>query len=265
MSLIPLPKKPIHKTALDWSKTYYEFNQIFEGAYLDPFLPILEHMTISSHDEPEDKMFLYFLAKQYNRIILPPMDTTDNGNLYIISNLKGIISMRSYALKYKYDMMAATMPDNINDFYYNYNITRQYTQGTTYTQGSVSHSGSDSTRSRVNRTTKEFTFTGESTGPKEKNRIETKTQPENPGASDNSNSVITTYGHQINTTPGSETKTFNQTATGYYNSGTKAKMLEEIRSLLNFNLMDSWLKDMMPAFCTDYYVKPSSKSPFGIL
>lgn len=250
---IELPKTPRTRTVYEWYKLYPEaFSQIFSDAYVTPFDAIFSELTIPTADTTAEKIFRYFLRKQFNRMILPNMETDDINNSFIIEHMKEIIALRSYGLKYKYDMLAQTLPDNISDLYSNYNMTRQYTKGKTFTKGIVENKGTDHTYTNVNIESKEFSTTGDNASPRLKSQSSRKTLPE--GQTDNlANSVNTTYGRTIETTPGSETDTFSQTASGYYNSGTKAKMIEEIRDLASLNIVDQWLHDIMPVFCMDVF------------
>ena len=250
---ITLPKIPRTRTVYEWYKLYPDaFSQLFSDAYVEPLEPIFSELTLPTANTTPEKIFRYFLRKQFNRMILPRMETEDINNSYIIEHMKEIIALRSYGLKYKYDMLAQTLPDNISDLYNNYNMTRQYTKGKTFTKGTVKHSGSDHTYSNVDISSEEYSTTGDNASPRLKSKSTRKTLPD--GQIDSpSNSVNTTYGRQIETTPGSETDTFNQTASGYYNSGTKAKMIEEIRDLASINIVDQWLHDIMPVFCMDVF------------
>lgn len=250
---IRLPKLPKTMTVYEWYKLYpTNFSQIFSDAYVEPLEPIFRDLTIHTAETTHEKIFRYFLRKQFNRMVLPNMETDDVNNVLIIDHMVEIIALRSYGLKYKYDVLAQTLPENISDLYNNYNMTRQYTKGKTFTKGTVEHSGSDHTYSNIDISSEEFSTTGDSASPRLKSKSTRKTLPD--GQIDSSsNSVNTTYGRKIETTPGSETDTFNQTASGYYNSGTKAKMMEEIRDLASINIVDQWLHDIMPVFCMDVF------------
>ena len=250
---ISLPKFPKTMTVYEWYKLYPDhFSQIFSNAYVEPLEPIFSELTLPTADTTHEKIFRYFLRKQFNRMILPKMETEDVNNTFIIEHMIEIIALRSYGLKYKYDILMETLPENISDLYNNYSMTRQYTKGKTFTKGTVEHSGSDHTYSNVDISSEEYSTTGDNASPRLKSKSTRKTMPD--GQIDSSsNSVNTTYGRKIETTPGSETDTFNQTASGYYNSGTKAKMMEEIRDLTSINIVDQWLHDIMPVFCMDVF------------
>lgn len=254
---IAIPKIPIVKTAIEWGTLYEdEFKNIFNDAYIDPLIPYLGETA------PYNNLYIYFIAKQYNRLIMPEMETTDEANINIINAIRNLIMIRSNSLKYKYDMLASTMPTDIGELYKNYNMSREYTDVKEYDTGTVTNSGTDATFNNVNIKTQEFTTTGDNASPRLKGESTRQTIPQTKNA--DQNSMQTTYGHVITSNPGDETRTFTQTASGYYGAASKAKLIEEIRALLNLNLIDDWLNDMMPVFTLHIY-KNKTPAQFGVL
>lgn len=253
MAEIRLPKHPIQVPVSTWNNAYpLVFKYLFEDAYIDPLLIHLSPLSEALSIEPAVGLYYYFLSKQYNRVVLPYFRGTDESNTLSINGMKAIISVRSYGLKYKYDMLADTMPENLDELYYNYYMAREYEKTVDPDEGTITHSGNDTTFTNTNRQTKSYSTTGENQTPRLKEQTDTFTVPQ--GSTDQAgNSIKTTYGHTITTAPGDEVTTFSQTAHGYYNSGSKAKMIEDIRNLLSLNLLDQWIYDIMPIFCLDKY------------
>lgn len=256
--LHPPPRK---MTVQDWTNSYPEFANIFEDAYIEPFKNVLSQMKIGNY--PYVPLFYLFMSKYANRIVIPEFTDEPLKNFSIVKGLKDIISLRSYSLKYKYDMLAKTMPDDFNDFMYNYKMERGYTKTKESEQGTIAHTGTDSSYTNINRTTENYSTTGESASPRLKDKQDTYTVPKG-DINNKNNSVNMEYGHTITSTPGKQTDTFNQTARGYYNAGNKAKILEDIRKLLNYNILDEWLKDITPVICLDVYGRSKTTFPFNM-
>lgn len=252
------PMTPRLMTVQTWTNAHNGFQNIFEDCYLEPLVPILEPMLEPStiHLEPWLKLFVYFAEKFFNRVVIVEMYPTYEQNEEVLRSIKSTLSMRSYGLKYKYDMIVKTLPTDLQDIYHNYNIHRGYEKNITSESGTIQHSGDDLTYSNTDRKTEEYSTTGDSQNPRLKSSSRTFTEPSGSTNTD-SNSIKTTHGHTITTTPGKETETFSQDSSGYYNSGSKVKMIEDALRLLNYNLLDKWLDDIISAVCLDmYYSEP---------
>ena len=244
---------------MEWALTVDNFKTIFNTAYIDPLYGELgfENPTTEEKEEAIMRLYYYFVAKYNNRYLLPEMQTTSEDNTKVIAYIKDIVNIRSHGLKYKYDMLAETMPESFDDFLDNYRMHKEYEKTKEYDPSTVANTGDDVTHSNVNLQTQEFTTTGDNAQARLKGETSKKTLPANDTDND-ANSVRTTYGRTITSTPGDETTGFTQDAHGYYNSGSKAKMIEEIRKILSYNLIDQWLHDIIPTFCLDYYKSPSA-------
>lgn len=254
MIIIEKPKIPSNKSAILWDYLCPTFANIFDDCHIDPLIPFLGETS------PKRSLYVYFISKQYNRIVLPEMTPDDDVNKSIITSIKELLGIRSYSLKYKYEMLASTMPDNIDELYKNYNIHREYTDKKTIETGTVKNSGTDISYNNVDVQTEEFSTTGDSQTPRLKYKSERKTIPNE--VNNSHNSMQTSYGRVITSTPGDETRTFEQDANGYYGGTSKAKLINDIRNLLTLDIVDEWLNDVMPLFMTEVY---EPKTPFQLL
>lgn len=256
--IMQLPKHFERRTVVEWTELCPIFNSIFSTAYIDPIKPFLGTENFDS------KLFMYFLAKQYNRVVTPEMTSDNDRNETIVSYIKDLISLRSYGLKYKYEMLAETMPNNFDDFLENYNMHREYTKTKEVEEGTVTNSGSDTSYNNVDvRTTNEST-TGESERPRLKDQSRRYTYPD--GETDQSNnSMKTNYGRIITSAPGTETDSFSQDASGYYGSASKAKIIANVRELLNIDIIDMWLHDIIPCFCLSTFSPKPLDSYWAVL
>ena len=249
-----MEKPPIITTIANWYKEYEEFSAIFEFA---DDRELLNPLFVQPIDQQYLFLFHYLLEKQSSRTVIPPLCFNREKDIITIRKLKEAISHHAYIIYQKYDLLAQTIPTNIDDYFENYRISRQKTRGKKVKSGTIVHSGNDRMQSASDVTTSKMTTTAESPN----GRLESKTITSNtPNSAVENNQVKTLYGHTITSTPGDEDITERTTAHGYYNSGTKADMIREVREVINFNIIDEWLKEMMPTFCLNYY-NPEASIP----
>ena len=246
----PKIQVPSQQTISNWYAKYPTFEEIFEdadtaGLLLPLFIQFPEPTFMTYR-----WVFQYMLQYYSSRIVAPPMLFDSEKDLRTIGKIKDFIVLRAYQLKPKYDLLGETLPTDIEDYYENYRMSRQKTRKKEVKQGTITNSGNDTTFSNVHSTTTKTTSTGESETPRFDSATTTSTGDSNDNAN---NSVKTTYGRTITSNPGDEDISERTTAHGYYNSGTKADMIKEIRDILNFNLLNEWLKEMIPSFCCAYY------------
>lgn len=246
----PQIKRPRIATISDWRKEYEEFSNIFLSAQIDYLFSFDTEEVIQNRSE---FLFDYLMTFQHSRMVMPPIQYERVQDLHTINKIKSAIDKQSRILYFKYSILSETLSPDLDDYLNNYKITRSKTRGKTYGVGTVSQSGTDSTKSNQN-----ITFTHEtSTGESEESRFEYSNTTKGDSGD---NEISTTYGKIVTSTPGKEDTTESSTAQGYYNSGTKADMIREIRDVVNFNLFDNWLKDILPCFCLDTY-RPEHTQP----
>lgn len=256
--LMSLPKHFARRTVVEWSELCNDFKFIFSEAYIDPLKPFLGENLFDS------KLFMYFLSKQYNRIVTPEMSPDESVNNTTASYIKDIIAVRSYGLKYKYDKLAETMPDDILDLFNNYNMHREYERTKEVATGTVTNSGSDTSYNNVDIRTINESTTGDNPQPRLKDQSRRYSYPDGQTDTPN-NSMHTTYGRIITSEPGNETDTFTQDAFGYYGSSSKAKIIANVRELLNINIVDMWIHDIVSCFCLDTFNPKPLDSYWAIL
>ena len=243
-----IQKLPRQETIANWTNTYPEFAGIFSECNLNPLFNYFDPDDIIT--DKAGFIFEHVLKYQSSRVVAPPMRFDRDKDLAVIEKIKDAIARQAFMIQTKYELLAQTMPTSINDYMENYSISREKIRNKKYKQGTVVNSGADTTQSATNVTTTRMTSTGETESP----RFESSSKTANTdGTAANQNQVSTTYGRTVTTNPGDEDTTENTTAHGYYNSGTKADMLKEIREVLDYNLVDKWVREILPIFCCAYY------------
>lgn len=244
-------KAPRIMTISEWFKEYSDFENIFALANLDPLFIKTETIGYEHYF-----VFQHLLNTQGSRPVIPPMmfDSEKDGNT--IDKIKTLIEYRANILNYKYTMLGKTMLDNFSDYLINYSTTRDIDNSKTFGEGSITHSGNDKVYQNQDVTTENQSTTDESTTYRNQDKRTVQSPQTNLDSDGYSpkNSIKTAYGHTIKTTPSKETIDGTVTTEGYYNSGTKAKMVDQIRATLNFDLIDMWLKDILPTFTYSYYM-----------
>lgn len=248
----PQIKRPIIATISDWRKEYEEFSNIFLSAQIDYLFSFDTEQVIQNRSE---FLFDYLMTFQHSRMVMPPIQYERVQDLHTINKIKSAIDKQSRILYFKYSILSETLTADLDGYLNNYKITRSKKRGKTYGTGTVSQSGTDSTKSTQHYSVSHETSTGESEEPRFEYSNTTKTQGD-----DDANKISTTYGKTVTSSPGKEDTIESSTAQGYYNSGTKADMIREIRDVVNFNLFDNWLKDILPCFCLDTY-RPEHTHP----
>lgn len=247
-------KIPLQTTVKVWNEKYEKFSHIFDNAYLEP---LKKEMNYSSELLPS-KVFTYFLYKQATRIVMPKMtfdSLKDNGS---IRQIQDLIELRSNGLKYKYDLLADTMPQGVQSIKEYFNNFDRHTEGRKekdYDEGTVTHSGADSVYNNVDKRTSHYSTTGDSEQPRLEGYTEDSTflSNDDPKFDRDNNKIKTSYGHIVTAQPSNEINRYTEDSNGYYNVGSKPKLIEDVRNILNFNLTDAWLHDIMSIFCFDYY------------
>lgn len=250
VTMMEIKKTPRIMTVSEWFKEYTNFENIFALANLDPLF---------IKTEPVGYEFLFIfehLVTMYgSRPVIPPMQFDSTKDNETIDKIKTLIQYRANMLNYKYVMLGKTMLDNFSDYLINYSTTRTNNNTKTYGQGSISHTGNDTVYQNQSITTTNKSTTDENLTFRNQDQREVKSAAPPAGESYTpENSVKTSYGHTINTTPSKETVSGGIKAEGYYNSGTKAKMLDQIRATLNFDLIDMWVKEILPTFTYSFYM-----------
>lgn len=253
----PQIKHPHLETIANWYKEYEEFGNIFLSAQVDYLFTFDTESVIQNRSE---FLFDYLMTFQSSRIVLPIMLYEKDKDLRTINKIKAAIDKQSRILIFKYSILAETLSPDLIDYLENYNITRQKTIGKTFGIGTISQTGTDTMSRTQNVKTTHSTSTGESETPRYEYDNTTSTQGDS-----NANKLSTTYGKTVTSTPGREDTTEGTTAHGYYNSGTKADMIREIREITNFNIFDEWLKDILPCFCLETYRPEHSPSSEFVL
>lgn len=242
--MIPKILHPQQMTIANWYAKYPQFADIFKMAAQNRLLDMLSPATTY------DFMFNHLLKTHPSRVVAPPMLFNEEKDLRTIEKIKEGISYQAYVISLKYELLAQTMPSEIQDYYENYRIEREKTHHKEFTTGTITNSGNDTTFNNVHSTVTKNTSTGESESPRFAESSTTSTGNGNDNAD---NSMKTTYGKTITSEPGDEDSEENSLAHGYYNSGTKADMIREVRDIINYNIIDEWLKEIIPSFCCAYY------------
>ena len=242
---------PSQQTISNWTAKYPKFKTIFqqceESGLLLPLykqFPEPEHTLISY-----EWVFAYVLKFQGSRIVAPPMLFNTEKDELTIDKISDFITARAFSLKTKYELLGDTIPSDIEDYYENYKMSREKTRKKEVKQGTITNSGTDTTFNNVHSTTTKNSSTGETENP----RFESSTETSTGNVDTTNNSIKIQHGRVITSAPGDEDITENTTAHGYYNSGTKADMIREVRDIINFNLLNEWIREILPSFCCAYY------------
>lgn len=243
-----IQKLPRQETIANWANEYPEFAGIFSSCNLNPLFDYFDPDDIIT-DRPAF-MFEYVLKYQSSRVVAPPMRFDREKDLAVIDKITEAIARRAFMLQTKYELLAQTMPTSFEDYLENYNMSRHKTRNKKFKTGTVTNSGSDTTKTNTDMTTTRTTSTGESETPRFEGAVHTENTA---NSTADKNQVQTQYGRVITSAPGDEDTTERTTAHGYYNSGPKADMLREVRDVLEFNLVDKWIREVLPIFCCAYY------------
>ena len=243
-------KKPKISTIDEWFKEYSSFDTIFRDAELTPLFTKVEPIG-------ENYLFIFeHLLNFYgSRPVIAPLTFDKEKDLHTIDKIRSIIQFRSRMLYYKYNMLSKTLLSNYDDYENNYKMTRSEDKEKTYGTGTIKSSGDDKTYQNQNIKTINNTSTDDSVAERFESSREVTTTP-NSGDTVNSdkNSIKTVYGKTVTTTPSNENQENTITSSGYYNSGTKAKMIDQIRSTLNYDIIDMWVKDILLSFTYSFYM-----------
>ena len=240
-----------------WNEKYDEFKHIFDDAYLVPLAKEFNTQEVTA-----STIFTLFLYLQANRVVIPFMRDDESKDLAQIEQIRALITLRSNSIKYRYDMLAKTLPENDKDalenFLMNYSVHKTNRKDSKFDVGYIQHSGNDETYNNSSSTTAVYSTTGEDANP----RLENKTvKSTNPVGNDNlpneydtdNNKINTKYAHRIDSQPSDQHDSGLETTQGYYSASSKPKLLQEIRDNLNFSILDEWFNDIMPIFCLSMY------------
>ena len=244
-----IKRHPQIMTVSEWFKEYSEFQSIFEPCDILGLLnPIFNQITPIA---PKHTLLFAYLLNMYgSRPVIPEMLFDETKDKETITKIGTMIEYRANMLNYKYTTLSKTLFPDIEDYLNNYSTQRSHTKGNTFTLGSTTNSGTDTTTQKQHTETNNYTTTDDLTNPRLESKRESQTVD---GSGGSDNQVSTTYGHTIETQPSNETETLTSQSLGYYNSGTKAKMIEEVRKTLNFDIVDVWMKDILPSFTYSFY------------
>lgn len=237
-------------TIAEWFKKYPSFDTILTLAdssqLLDPLFskttPIgYKHLYVFNH----------ILTMYGSRPVIPQMQFDSEKDSNTIEKISSIIQYRANMVLYKYNMLSETLFPNISDYSSNYQMSRNQTKTHEFSETKVTHSGDDTVNQKQDIKTENYVSTDDLANPRFEGYKETKTNDPQSGSN---NEVKTSYGHIISSKPGTETERNTTSASGYYNSGTKAKMIEEMRKVLNYDIIDMWVQDILPSFTYSYYM-----------
>lgn len=244
-----IKRHPSIMTVSEWFKHYSDFQLIFEPCETVGLLnPIFEQITPLA--PKHTLLFAYLLDMYGSRPVIPEMTFDETKDSETITKIGVMIEYRANLLNYKYTTLSNTLFPHVNDYLNNYSTERKHTKGTTFTLGSTTNSGTDITSQKQHTETNNYTTTDDLANPRLESKRESQTVD---GSGGSDNLVSTTYGHKIETQPSNETESLTSTSLGYYNSGTKAKIIDEVRKTLNFNIVDVWMKDILPSFTYSFY------------